>query len=180
LLKVRNIRWVETIERLLERENLFEGAALIQLCFENRNTLTDQAVLNVRQAARADHWVRTRQQHSVRFCLARHLGTLKHDADRPARLIRIELRALCRNNHEIRLRNGVHDSFRCGAFQIHDDERRFCGGVFDPFNDCVFVGVGHDRQSRWRVTPTRPGFDGMIGVGIYKSDSIDFGQGCGQ
>jgi hypothetical protein len=121
-----------------------ESIALVELGFEHRNAGIDQAGLNMREAARPDRGIGTRQHHGIGRRRLRHLSTLLHDADGPARFVGIELRALRRDNHQIRLRDRVNDDLRRGAFEIDHDEGSFRGGVFDPFDDRVLIHIGHD------------------------------------
>ena len=88
----------------------------------------------------------------------------------------IALRALCRDDHEIRLGNCEDDDFGGRAFQVDDDERRFGCCLFDALKDVFFIGVRDDRHARWRRPADGPGLDRPVGVGVDDADVVELGE----
>jgi len=87
------------------------------------------------------------------------------------RLLRVELRPLHRNDHEIRHRNRVAHHQARRAFEIDDDERRFARRLFDHVDD-RFLGHVADHRERFRLArQLRPIDDVLIRIGVDHGDA---------
>jgi hypothetical protein len=98
----------------------------------------------------------------------------------PPRLLGVELRPLCRNDHEIRLTDGQNDDLRGGAFQIDDDEGSRRGSLLDLVDDVFLVRIRDDLEVIRHVTARRPGLERPVRIGIDYGDRRPLAQLVGK